>query len=111
MALEVRLGSETLYKSSFPICHARRSSPYSQGQKARVEFSFRPSRSINWQGYRDEDDKQAGADPDQLLIGVTFSDTRAIYMNTIHIAKPTERSQSEVAEGLTIVTYPADGGG
>jgi hypothetical protein len=49
---------------------------------------------------------QAGADPDVLVIGLSFSDGHMIYMNTLHIAHPSQRDESEVATGLTVVTYP-----
>ena len=122
MAIAVNLDSETLYKSSFSICQARRASAPSQGQKTRVEFTFRPARRIEWHGYRDEGDKteahqpltcslwQAGADPNDLLIGVTFDDANGIHMNAIHIAKPAERTRSDIARGLVIETYPVEEG-
>ncbi len=120
MALEVRLDAKTLYKGSFPICRASRSSPHSQGQESRVEFSFRPERPVVWRGYRDEDDRtglnhrlecqvwQAGADPDAMVLGVTFADEQKIYMNTVHIAKPGKRDQTEVTDGLVVLTYPVE---
>jgi hypothetical protein len=120
MVIEVRLDEDTLYKGSFPSCRASRSSSHSQGQASRLEFSFRPERAIVWQGYREEDDTtasndrlecqlwQAGADADAMVLGVTFSDGRKIFMNTLHIMKPGERTESEVADGLVLITHPAD---
>ena len=119
MTLEVRLDKDIIYQSAIPLCHARRDSANSQGQEHRIHFTFRPRRSITWTGYRDQVDLtgaaqalegdmwEAGADPDALLIGVTFADADKIYINTIHIAHPTQRDETEIARGLVVASYPA----
>jgi hypothetical protein len=117
--LEVQLDGTTLHESVFPICRADRSSPVSQGQRiGKIHFTFTPGRAIVWEGYRDTRDTtkagqpldaeiwQAGADTDAILMGVSFSDTRYTYANTIHIAHPAGRDKSELATGLTVMTEP-----
>ena len=116
MKLEVRLDEKIIYQSSFPLCQAKRSSDHSQGQSRQLHFTFNAPRTIVWQGYRDEDNTTnpnqviegdiwlAGADPDALLLGVSFIAHNTIYMNTIHIAHPTRRDVSEIASGLVIIT-------
>ena len=118
MMLEVRLDQRVIYKTSFPLCRAERSSTYSNGQNTRLRFSFTPGRAIIWTGYRDKAETTApsqtlhgdiwlsGADPTDLLLGVSFSDKDSIYMNTIHIAYPDKPNQTEVASGLTVRTTP-----
>lgn len=118
MNLEVRLDQKVIYKSSFPLCRAERSSVHSQGRARKLHFLFKPRRAIVWRGYKDEDETTdpnqpiagdiwlAGADPDALLIGISFSTHDSIYMNTIHIAHPARRDQSEVAAGLVVITNP-----
>jgi hypothetical protein len=118
MTLELQLDKVAIYQSTFPLCRAERSSADSQA-RATAEFVFRPERAITWKGYRDNDVTsqanqrieanlwQAGADPDSLLIGVTFSDDSQIYMNTIYIAYPSRREETSIADGLVIATYPA----
>jgi len=118
MTLEIRLDKRIIFKSSFPLCHADRSSTYGRGAAKRLHFAFKPHRAIVWQGYRDEDDTSpanraiecdiwlAGSDPDALLLGVSFNSSDTIYMNTIHIAGPTQRDQTEIASGLVVTTYP-----
>ncbi len=54
---------------------------------------------------------QAGADPDALLIGVSFVASDTILMNTIHISHLNKRESSEIAKGLVVVTYPSRGSG
>ena len=119
LTLEVRLATEIVYRSVLPICRAERSSPASQGQRARMDFAFRPARSIEWRGYRDEPDMtdanqalsfdlwQAGADAGHLTIGLSVRAKDRVVMNTVHIAKPAERSDTPIAEGLVVSTYPA----
>lgn len=119
MNLEVRLDGRMLYKSTFPLCRASRKSPESQGESSRVQFYFCPGRTIKWLGYRDAPEKtgadqlietdlwQAGADPDDLLIGVSFISGSRIYMNTVVVARPGHRDSTTVADGLVVTTYPS----
>jgi hypothetical protein len=118
MKLEVRLDQNVIHQSSFPLCRAERSSTHSRGQKKTLAFLFTASRSIIWAGYRDEDNITdpgqeiegniwlAGADPDAMILGVSFVSRGSIYMNTIHIAYPDRRHASEIEPGLVITTEP-----
>jgi hypothetical protein len=118
MKLQVRFDDKVVYESTFPICHAPRSSIHARGGDKKLNFSFNPQRSITWLGYKDESEKTspkqslvgdlwlAGADPDALLIGVSFSSARSIYMNTIHIAQPGKQDQTQIAPGLVVVSMP-----
>jgi hypothetical protein len=118
MNLEVRLDGRTIYKSTLPLCRASRKSVESQGEAARVQFYFRPRRAIKWSGYRhvaettrpgqaiEADLWQAGADPNDLLIGISFSSSSRIYMNTVLVAHPGRRDETTVAKGLVVTTYP-----
>jgi hypothetical protein len=57
MGIEVRLDKAIIYQSVFPICRIDRASPVSQGQQVgRIHFTFKPGRSIVWEGYRDTKD-------------------------------------------------------
>jgi hypothetical protein len=118
MAIEVRLDGKLLHKSVVPICRAVREDAAAQGQSSgRIEVRFTAPRAIVWEGYRDGPDRtkagqeltldiwQAGADPEDLLLGVDVMDGKAIHMNTLHIAHPFKRDRSEIASGLEVVTY------
>lgn len=116
MNLELRLDKKIIYQSSFPLCHAQRSSEYNQGQSKKLHFTFNSPKTIVWEGYRDEDNTTnpnqkiesaiwlAGAEPDALLLGISFVADNTIYMNTIHIAHPTKRDVSKIASGLVLIT-------
>jgi hypothetical protein len=91
-----------------------------QGEESgKIRFLFKPERSITWEGYRDPagvtaaaghllnvDVWQAGADPEDLILGLSFGDEHDTYMNTVHLAFPGKRDVSRPAEGIEIVTFP-----
>lgn len=119
MKLEVRFDKTLVYGSTIPLCPASRSSANSQGQEGRIHFSFRPQRAIKWQGDEvtftskagaviEADVWEAGAEEDSLLLGVGFNGAKQVYVNSIHLAKPGSREESEFNKGLTVVTYPVD---
>ena len=120
LTLEMQLDAEVLLRASFPVCHAPRSSPSSQGQNGRLEHWFRPPRPIVWRGYQDDPVEspanellevnvwQAGADPTALTLGISIMNGQQIYMNTVHIADPLVPCESTVAEGLVVRTYSTE---
>ncbi len=120
LTVEVQLDGIVLDKTTVPLCSAPRGSAAEQGQKeGRIEFTFAATRTIVWEGYRDTPDKTpagqhiegniwlAGADPDALILGVSFVTGKTILMNTTHIARPKERVVTGIGRGLVLVTYPA----
>ena len=119
MTLEVQLDKRVIQTSVFPVCRTARDSADSQGQKARIEFSFKAGRVLRWTGYRDGGDRsnpddllelhvwQAGADPTASILGVSVIGPGRILMNTLHIAEPARRQETAIAPGLVVATYPA----
>ena len=85
-----------------------------------VSLSFRPARAVVWHGYRDSEDvapagaplaielRQISADVSSLMLDITASDpmTRAIYMKSVHVAKVSEDSATDIARGLTLSSRP-----
>jgi hypothetical protein len=120
MSLQVRLDQKIIFETTFPIRHAKRSGAYSKGQEKVLHYSFTAPRAIVWQGYKDEDETTtasqkilgdvwlAGADPDCLILGISFGGRDSNYMNTLHIAHPNQRDESIIASGLIIVTLPIE---
>ncbi|MBZ5782256.1 hypothetical protein, partial [Klebsiella aerogenes] len=49
---------------------------------------------------------QAGADPGDLILGVSFATKNQVLLNTIHIARPGSASSSEVDRGIVVRTFP-----
>jgi len=122
LVLEVKLDGALLYKSTIQICQASRDSAESRAENKKIAFPLKPLRAITWSGYRDTDVTtkaghaldmnlwQAGADPNDLLLGVSVSDSHSIYMNTIHLAYPEKPNSTEIAKGLVVSTHPATTG-
>jgi hypothetical protein len=54
----------------------------------------------------DVDIWQAGADPSDILLGVSVSDSESVYINTIHIAYPEKPNTTLIADGLVVSTHP-----
>lgn len=117
MKIELRLDKTLLFDATFPLCQAERGGVAGQGADGRVDFTFKAPRAIIWEGYHDHDKSKvndsievnfwlAGSDPDRLAIGASFVDPKRILMNGLHLASPTRRSQTEMAKGLVVVTYP-----
>jgi len=119
--LEVRFDRATICQSKIPLCHVDRGSIKVGGHDRRIHFSFQPHRENKWSGYRDGEDVtkagispdgylwEAGADPEDILVGVTLSDAKGIHVNAIHVALPHKRTETEIAAGLVIITRPEDG--
>ncbi len=118
MAVEVRLDGRRLYRSTFPACRVNGSDLSKQGGRV-LRFSFQAGRPIVWSGYGDDHETtqppeelegniwEAGGEASRLLLGVSFSTRDKIMMNTIHVAGIASTSQSEIANGLLVVTSPA----
>jgi hypothetical protein len=118
MTVEVKVHRTVIKKVSVPLCRVPQAPNNRRPNAEQINFSFRPQRALVFTGYRDESDRvlarqvvecslwQAGADPDAVLIGVSFSTSNRILMNTIHIAHPNRRDQSTITRDLTVTTYP-----
>lgn len=101
----VRLDAKVLYHGVLPICRGSR-----DAEDGRAEFHFPgghnfqgeyPTRSAD----RIEGDIwQAGGDPDDLILGISFASAKQILLNTVHIARPGKQTSSELDKGLFITT-------
>jgi len=49
---------------------------------------------------------EAGADPNDILLGVSFATRDQILLNTVHIVKPGRPTQMTLDRGVVIRTYP-----
>jgi hypothetical protein len=118
LTVEIAIDKKVVHKSSVPICHADRSDTRTRHEGRSIEVHLTPSRAIEWAGYHDVPDVtpagrpltftlwQAGAGADDLTIGVIVMDTETNFMNTVHIAHPDRREETEIAAGVVVATYP-----
>ena len=129
MALEAQLDGITMFKTTFPLCHAE---PGGIAESPRKTFSFsmKPKRSILWMRqlrhtvtpittkpnqeiqvsiwtYCTDDNKHPGASSGWIAIGGSISSDDKLLRNMIHLAHPKKRDRSEIATGLAVLTYPA----
>jgi len=120
MAIEINLDQVPVYSATFSICKHTRDSSKSNSQQKIREFTFVPKREIKWEGHLDENNStkvgqviegnvwQAGADPDALIFGLSFSSQKQIYMNTLHVAHTDIVERTEIEHGLVITTKPIE---
>lgn len=118
MKLEVQLDQNVIFATSFTISHQKRSVIPENSHQPVISFSFKAERPIAWSGYRDEnvvspakqtikcDIWMAGADPMAIILGLDFTESNLILINTLHIAVPASEARSEIVPGLVIVTSP-----
>ena len=116
--LEVTLDQRVVCKKLLSLCLVDAGSAIYQGQSDSAACTVVPDREIKWTGYREAPDVskakvpieanawQAGGEEDVILMGLSFVAPDRILMNTIHIVKPKERSETEIARGLVVATYP-----
>jgi len=109
LGLVVLLDGKTIYRSRFSVCRSNVPAPTAEQQK--LVFHFRGGHMFQGR-YRtvptqmiDANIWQAGADPDALLLGVTFVSDR-VLLNTVHVAKPGSASSSELDHGIVVKTFP-----
>jgi len=121
IAVQVRLDRTTLFHRSIPICRMERTS-----ENGKASFRFTPRRALVWYGYRSEEDEsgkdpgdttaantpfeirlwQAGGEVDAIELGIAAVAPDGLHMNTIHMLSSTERSETELATGLMLTSWP-----
>lgn len=109
LGLVVLLDGKPVYRSQFPVC--RNNGPTPTAEERKMVFHFKGGHVFQGE-YRTSNTQtieaniwQAGADPDSLLLGVTFVSDR-VLLNTIHVAKPDSSSVSQVDRGIVVRTFP-----
>jgi len=107
IGVTVRIDTTVLYRGVLPICHGSRNA-----ENGRVEFHFAGGHTFQSE-YRtgstdsiEGDIWQAGGDPGDLILGISFATNNQILLNTVHIARPDKPTSSELDKGLFITTDP-----
>jgi hypothetical protein len=108
---ELVLDGTIVYTSDIPICHVRRSNIKPEARQTILKFTFQEkARSLfgETQGVRLEANLwEAGGETGTILLGVSAMSKDQVLLNAMHIASPDEATQTELAQGLIIKTYPA----
>lgn len=105
-----------IYCEFYPLCVMHRSEIEPEQPQKILEFHFEADSKtfseMKGSGRHVEGNIwKAGSDPGFILLGVSFQATdedNRVLLNTIHIAPPDEASQSMLANGLVIKTYPLE---
>ena len=116
LRLELLIEGQAVYQTEFRACHMERTAALTDAEQQKMRVFYFPG-GHTFQGtyHTTTQEKiegsiwQAGADPDALLLGVSFTAPGAhgqILLNTIHIAKPGKESRSLLDRGVVIKTYP-----
>ena len=112
IGVEVVMDGKLAYRSSFPICNGTGAPNKPDGKQKILSFSFNgghlfqgeyhttPAQTVEGNIW------QAGADPDDLILGVSFATKNQVLLNTVHIVRPGGASESEVDPGIVVKTYP-----
>ena len=110
LSLVVLLDGKAIYRSRFPV--GRDNGPTPTAGERKIVFHFKGGHIFQGK-YRtlptqtiEANIWQAGADPNALLLGVTFVSDR-VLLNTIHVAKPENTSVSQLDRGIVVRTFPS----
>lgn len=113
MGVEVLLDGKSAYRTEFRICALERNDPRSAGSpNIKKAFYFYGGHTFQGEYHTTKRQRiegdiwQAGADPDALLLGVSFMTKNQVLLNTLHIAKPDNATESEIDAGIVVKTYP-----
>jgi hypothetical protein len=112
IGIDVFLNRRSIYHSGFRACLIDREDAKAESQQRHKQFYFSGGHTFQGQYHTKESDKiegdiwQAGADPDGILLGLSFANKDQVLLNTIHIAKPGKASQTKVDSGIVVKTYP-----
>ena len=110
----MRFKGKEILATSFPACSMPFDEiPVESPQKI-LTFKFRARASRFGNEFRIPGVQQiggniwrAGGEPDGLLLGVSsFSTADRILLNTLHFAAAQKRTESGLADGLVITTFP-----
>jgi len=115
MGLEVLLNGRVIHRSSFSICRISDRFKETDRQQKIVAFSFKGGHVFQGEYHTTRTQTiegsiwQAGTDPGTILFGISFSTSKQVLLNTVHVAKPGSASKSEIDRGLIVRTFPISG--
>ena len=112
MGLELLMDGKTVYQLKFRVCLIDHSGAKSESELEIKAFYISGGHTFQDTYHTRKGDKiegniwQAGAEPDALWIGLSFSTKNQVLLNTLHVVKPGKPSQSQLDRGIVVRTYP-----
>ncbi len=110
MGLDVVVDGKTAIHFIFTACRGFLED--ANDQTARREFAMNGGHTFQGMYRTKRTEKiecdlwQAGADPGDILVGISFMNSRRVLLNTIHIVRPDKASRSTIDAGIVVRTYP-----
>jgi hypothetical protein len=112
LGLKLLIDGKVVYKAKLRICQEGRSDLKTEQKQSEAKFhfpgghTFQDTYPTKVSDQVEGDIWQAGADSNDLLLGVSFATKSQILLNTIHIAKPGKAIQSTLDSRIVVKTYP-----
>lgn len=105
--LFVSLHGRSLFDATLPLCHVPDTSPSSTGKPRILRFFFTADASVFGEEFKhlgirriEGNVWEAGGDPDDIILGLSFEAGEQILLNTLHIASCLQPSSLDQATGL-----------
>jgi len=112
VGIDVLLDRKPIYHAQLRICQMYRKDADSKPTQKRRMFNLSGGHTFQNTYHTKETEEiegniwQAGADPDDLLLGLSFSTKDQVLLNTIHILNPSKASKTNIDTGMVVKTYP-----
>jgi len=105
ISVELSVDGRSAYSRAIPVCLTERNSLPAATlsttlQTVRSHFG-EPSRTP-----LEVDFWEASADPDALVLGISFNSKQQVWLNTVHVAFADREAVAELAPGVSLKTYP-----
>jgi hypothetical protein len=114
MGVKIIVEGQTIYRSTFRACRMERTDANTESQRKIRAFHFSGGHTFQDEyrtAVREQIEGnlwQAGADPDGIVLGVSFVAHDQVLLNTIHLVKPGKPTQSVLDRNVLIKTYPVN---
>lgn len=105
----VVLEGRKIYENALGVCYQ---TGYSQPTKHQRKLVFKvasPHRSLFGESTKEPLEGnvwQAGRDPHDILLGVSFASRSRVWLNSLHVLDPSKTSETLLARGLLVRTSP-----
>jgi hypothetical protein len=115
LRIEIVLDGKRIHRSSFRVCRMQSPDAPLLKEEPEVAFSFRSGRVFRGEHSTNPNEMieaniwQAGAEPEGLLVGISFSTKSRILLNTVYFANAERATESQLDRSLLIRTYPVRG--
>ena len=106
LSVELSVDGRSAYRRNIPLCFTERNLL----PAATLSTTLQSNRSHFGEPSRtplEVDFWEASADPDALILGISFSSKQRVWLNTLHIALSSKPAITELAPGVSVRTCPA----